>query len=113
MTGKPDALRILEWLLTVSALFGMVWGMFWFMDYRHAKQHALLEVKLDIQTEELDREIREKSEVRYYYQRKRDLGTADEADESRLKYLETTLERKYERQAELREKQDALAKEDQ
>lgn len=106
-----NPLRLIEWFIAIATAFGIVWGAFWFMDYRHAKKHALLDLELEIKSEELDREITQKNEARVYYQRLRDEGTLDKAGESRLTYLEGKLERMYDRQADLTSQQDALDKE--
>ena len=104
-------LALVNALMAILGLIGVVAGVFWFMENRHMLRSDDSLQTVDLKQEILEGDIKEDAESLYHYKKKRDIGTADPADIERLKYLESRLEKKYDKQEKLQELEDELQRE--
>ena len=97
--------------MAIAGLITMVAGAFWFMENRHMLRSDDSLQTVDLKQQILETDIKENAESLYYYKKKKDIGTADDADLERLSYLEGRLEKKYGKQEKLQELEDELQRE--
>ena len=98
-------LRTIEVIALLIGIISAVFGAFFVLDNLHAKRSALLKTEIELRQEIIDRDIKQNAEARVYYKNLSKERSLSPAEESRLEYLEETMERKYEIQNVLREKE--------
>ena len=98
-------LRTLEAAALTVGIISAIIGAYLYLDNLHAKRINLLKTEIELRQEIVDRDIKKDAEARVYYKDISKERSLTEAEESRLEYLEETLEQKYEIQRMLREKE--------
>jgi hypothetical protein len=94
-------LAVVNAIMAIIGLIATVAGVFWFMENRHLLRTTYSVGEVEMRKEILDTDIKKDAEARHHYEKKKLIGTADEADLQRLEYLENQLLDKYEKQEKL------------